>query len=488
MAKTIDQAGKQITVANVVFAGEQITIPENMRIKTAVEILLAREAYLEQTMAIKEEYNVFPPDGANALNQSIAKKYGWTQSVPTPSFWGDKPPQLIRVQTGVDSYVEVPWGRIVLPGVEGYMETGTCDVRGCMGFQIVATVKRKDEATIRVLFQMVREYLKEHSIYQGKALKIRFRNDDGDRLTLPEPEFLPGIMTRNDMIYSRHIEEAIEVSLFTPIERHLELEANGIPFKRGVLLGGPFGTGKTLAATVASGLCMKNNITFVYVPRADELADAVAFARQYENPGCMIFCEDIDRVLDGDRSVEMDDILNIVDGIDSKRGKIMTVLTTNAMEAINPAMIRPGRLDAVILVDFPDGEAVGRLLRHYAADTIDETTSLERIGEKLKGANPAVIEEVVKRAKLAQLAKTHIGKLVTQISEDALLVTADTMSVQLGLLNKKEAANDKPSFEAMVDSAVAKSMNGGGDDYREELAKTTAKRVISTLKASGVIG
>lgn len=487
MAKTIDEAGKQIKVAEVVFSGEQIMIPEHMRIKEAIKILTAREEYLEQGMQIKEDYNVFPPDGANALNRCIAKKYGWTQSVPTPSFWGDKPPQLIRVQTGVNSSVEVPWGRIVLPGVEGYIDTSHCDIRGCMGFRIVATVKRKDEATIRVLFEMVKDYLKEHSIYQGKAIKIRFRNDDGERLPLPEPEFLPGLMTRKDMIYSRHIEDAIEVSLFTPIERHDELERNGIPFKRGVLLGGPFGTGKTLAATVASRLCMDNNITFVYVPRADELADAVAFGQQYQKPGCVIFCEDIDRVMDGERSVEMDDILNIVDGIDSKRSKIMTVLTTNAMDAINPAMIRPGRLDAVILVDFPDAEAVGRLLRHYAGDTIEETTTLEEIGKKLNGANPAVIEEVVKRAKLAQLAKTPKGRLVEHISEASLLVTADTMSVQLGLLNKKPVVNDDPSLRQMLADAVGHAMNGGGEENREQVAMLTTKKVKGLLKEAGVL-
>lgn len=481
MAKTIDEAGKRIQVAQVEMAGEKIMIPEGMKIKAAIEILQAREAYLEQAMNIIEDFNVFPPDGANALNQCIAKKYGWTQSVPTPGFWGDKPPSLIRVQTGVNSFVEVPWGRITLPGVEGHLDTGTCDIRGCLGFKVVATVKRKDEATIRVLLESVREYLKANSIYQGKAVKIRFRDDDGDRIEMPEPEFLPGDLTRENMIYSRSIEAAIEVSLFTPIERHEELERNGIPFKRGVLLGGPFGTGKTLAATIASGLCMQNNITFVYVPRADEMSDAVAFAQQYQNPGCVVFCEDIDRVMEGDRSVEMDDILNIVDGIDSKRNRIMTVLTTNAMENINPAMIRPGRLDAVIEVTYPDDEAVARLLRHYAGDTIDADTTLFKIGELLQGANPAVIEEVVKRAKLAQLSVTPVGRLVEKITEEALIVTTDTMKVQLGLLNKKKDAATEPTFTELMAKAVASAMNGGGEEYRRELARDVAREIADRI-------
>ena len=39
----------------------------------------------------------------------------------------------------------------------------------------------------------------------------------------------------------------------------------------------------------------------------------------------------------------MDDVLNIIDGIDSKKANIITVLTTNDLEGINPAMLRPGR-------------------------------------------------------------------------------------------------------------------------------------------------
>jgi len=119
MANTIDEAGKKVKVSLVEFSGEKIMLPENMRIKEAIKILEAREAYLEQPMQISEEYNVFPPDGANALNACIAARYGWTQSVPTPGFWGDKPPQLIRVQTGISSFVEVPWGALSCPVWKG---------------------------------------------------------------------------------------------------------------------------------------------------------------------------------------------------------------------------------------------------------------------------------------------------------------------------------------------------------------------------------
>src|SRR3546814_9239016 len=164
-----------------------------------------------------------------------------------------------------------------------------------------------------------------------------------------------------------------------------------------------------MAATVASRLAVDAGVTYVYIPRADELPDAIEFAKQYQSPACVIFCEDVDRVTNGDRSVEMDDILNLLDGIDTKNNHIITVLTTNDLQSINPAMLRPGRLDAVIDVTPPDAQAVEKLLRLYGGDAIAADTNLEEAGRVLAGNIPAVIAEVGKRAKLAQLRLQPAG-------------------------------------------------------------------------------
>ena len=139
------------------------------------------------------------------------------------------------------------------------------------------------------------EKLRTESIYMGQAIKIRFRDNDGDLLEMPEPEFmnLQGI-SRDSLVYSDDVNQLIETNLFTPIERVEDCIANHMPVKRGVLLGGPYGTGKTMAATVAASIAVKTGVTYVYVPRSDELSDAIQFAKQYSDKACVIFCEDID--------------------------------------------------------------------------------------------------------------------------------------------------------------------------------------------------
>ena len=210
-------------------------------------------------------------------------------------------------------------------------------------FVLSATIKRRDEETIRGLFDELRVYLRNNSLYRGKAIKIRFKDDAGEPIELPEPEFMSvSDINPNGLLLTEELTASINANLFTPITRVEDCLANGIKVKRGVLLGGPYGTGKTLGATVAAHLAEKHGITYVYTPRADELSDAIAFAKQYQSPACVVFCEDIDRTVQGKRTVEMDDILNILDGIDTKTDHIITVLTTNHLENVNQAMLRPG--------------------------------------------------------------------------------------------------------------------------------------------------
>jgi transitional endoplasmic reticulum ATPase len=195
----------------------------------------------------------------------------------------------------------------------------------------------------------------------------------------------------------------------------------------------------------------------VYCPRADELADAVTFARQYQSPACVLFCEDIDRVTDGERDAEVDDILNIIDGIDSKSSHLIIVLTTNKLGSIEPAMLRPGRLDAVINVTPPDDHAVERLLRVYGGDAIRPDTDLAMASRALQGRIPAVIAEVINRAKLAQLRRQERGTKVSELSEDAIIEAANTMRAQLDLLDA-QSSKGKPQVPTL-DQALRSLVN-----------------------------
>jgi transitional endoplasmic reticulum ATPase len=298
---------------------------------------------------------------------------------------------------------------------------------------------------------------------------MRFRDNDGDMLAHPEPHFFNTHMfTREGLIFSRDVEAAIEANLFTPIERVLDLVANDVPVKRTVLLSGTYGTGKTLAASVAAALAEANGVTYVYCEKASELPDALEFARQYQSPAAVVFCEDIDRELEGERDAGVDHILNTIDGIDSKSHNIITVLTSNNIDAITAPMLRPGRLDCVIDVAPPDAEAVGRLLRVVGNGSLHPDVNLERVSEVLAGNIPAVITEVVKRAKLVQLSRQARGTKIEFLSEEALLSAAQAMQHQLDLLAEsieREAQQETPAVEAAFTQLVVDAIEQHRNNY-----------------------
>lgn len=460
--KTLSEQDMKVAVAGIQYFGDKMILPEGMTPNAALEMLKRRIAFEQEETIINRTYGVFPYDGAVSLDNVLREKYGWAEAVAIPGFFGDQPPVLQSIEVGPGEVRQVPWGRFVLPTIKkGFIQTSAeRQGNGMWFFKLSAKVLRKDEGQIKELFELVAKEIRRSSIYRGKAIKLRFRDSDGDSV-MPEPRFLDtSRIDERMLVFSEVTMRSIITNLYTPITRVQDCLRNGIPVKRGVLLGGTFGTGKTMAAAVASKLAVQSGVTYLYVPRADELKDAIEFAKQYQDPACVIFCEDIDRVTSGERSVQMDDILNIIDGIDSKNSNIIVVLTTNDLDSIHPAMLRPGRLDAVIPVTAPDAKAVEKLIRIYAGPSLTPDTDITAVGQELAGNIPAIISEVVKRAKLSELAMLAPGDMVTRLSAEALLDAARTMTAQMELLDKAINGEEPPmdKMEAVFESVVRKSL------------------------------
>lgn len=489
MAQSIEQAAKKTAtvVADVIRLGEKITIPDSMTIPEAIDSLKRALDYENKETSFSDTFDVFPWDGAVSLHRVLTAKYGFAEGVTIPGTWfrPDQPPEMRNIEVGYNKKELIPWGRLAVPGVDGYIQTGVAKQGGRLVFQLTALVKRRDEPIIREIFTDLRVECRNNSIYRGKAIKIRFKTDSGETEALPEPKFLNAMAVDESMlVFSDPIMNSVRTNLFTPIQRALDCIKNGISVKRGVMLGGLYGTGKTLAAAVASKLAVQSGVTYIYVPRADELKQAIEFAKQYQSPAAVVFCEDVDRVITGDRTVAMDDILNTIDGIDSKNSHILVVLTTNHLEQINPAMLRPGRLDAVIEVLPPDAKAVEKLVRNYCGSALAYDESLTEVGALLEGNIPAIIAEVVKRAKLAQLAIQEPGTVVDKITAQALKEAAYTMTRQIKLLNDMiDKGKEKPpaDVETALKGVVKMAMNGHMESF-----SNTQRRVKGIADNHGV--
>jgi transitional endoplasmic reticulum ATPase len=145
-----------------------------------------------------------------------------------------------------------------------------------------------------------------------------------------------------------------------------------------------------------------------------------------------VFAEDIDRVM-GTRDDKANDLINTIDGVISKTAQVMTVLTTNFVERLDRAMLRPGRLDAVISIRPPGPETVGRLIHHYAGRLLHPDADLTEVGVILAGQIPASIREAVERAKLGMISRGD-----TQVTAEDLKTSALTMVNHLAILAGKK--------------------------------------------------
>lgn len=422
----------------VQYAGTKIVLPNDpaeMTLDEAMDCLKRIKKQDETVVAVHEEVDTYPLDGAHALMQVLRQIYGWANAVPTPSFWGPQPPTMVNMEVGFGQNIQVIWGRFDVPGIDGYISTGATMKNGRYIFVINGEVKQKEKKVVKRIADAVREYVRSNSVYKGKAVRLR-TNPDGEFDAENAPVFMDlSKVNVEELVFSKDVEEQIRTNLFAPIMYTDMCRKHKIPLKRGVLLEGPYGTGKTLTAYVCAYLAQKHGWTFIYLDRVTALDEALVFARQYAP--AVVFAEDIDRTTAGERTTEVDDVLNNIDGIDSKGMDIITILTSNHADTINKAMLRPGRLDAIIHVAPPDMEAVRKLIRLYARDLVDANENLDEAATELAGQIPAVVREAVERSKLHAIHRA-VGR-----DEGLRLTGSDLAGAARGMRRHLELLQDK---------------------------------------------
>ncbi|GHJ87126.1 hypothetical protein NliqN6_3528 [Naganishia liquefaciens] len=176
----------------------------------------------------------------------------------------------------------------------------------------------------------------------------------------------------------RELREVIELPLMNP-----ELfERVGIKPPKGVLLYGPPGTGKTLLARAVAATLNTNFLKVVssaivdkYIGESARLVrEMFAYAKEHEP--CIIFMDEIDAIggrrfsegTSADREIQrtLMELLNQMDGFDSL-GRTKIIMATNRPDTLDPALLRPGRLDRKIEIPLPNEQARLEILKIHAA-------------------------------------------------------------------------------------------------------------------------
>ncbi|MBI3623000.1 CDC48 family AAA ATPase [Candidatus Pacearchaeota archaeon] len=243
----------------------------------------------------------------------------------------------------------------------------------------------------------------------------------------------------------QELKEAVE----WPLKFPEGFERLGIRPSRGILLYGPPGTGKTL---IAKAVAKESEANFIQVKGPSLLSMWVGkseegmrkvFERARQVAPCIIFFDEIDS-LAGRRGVDqgtkvtervLNQMLAEMDGLEDLKG-ILVIGATNRPDMLDPALLRPGRFDKILLVSAPNQEGRLKILEiHTKKMPLAKGVDLKEIAKMIEGFTGADIEAFVREAAMLALRESKDSKEVKKKHfEEALLkirpsVTKGTIEV-----------------------------------------------------------
>ncbi|WP_254048086.1 ATP-dependent zinc metalloprotease FtsH [Synechococcus sp. BDU 130192] len=221
-----------------------------------------------------------------------------------------------------------------------------------------------------------------------------------------------GIMFKDVAGVEEAKEELAEVVTF--LKEPNKFTAIGAKIPRGMLLIGPPGTGKTLLAKAIAG---EAGVPFFSISGSEFVEMFVGvgasrvrdlFRKAQENAPCLVFIDEIDAVgrqrgagIGGgndEREQTLNQLLTEMDGFEGNSG-IIVIAATNRPDVLDQALLRPGRFDRQVTVDYPD--RLGRLaiLEVHAQDKkVAEDVDLEAIARRTPGFSGADLANLLNEA------------------------------------------------------------------------------------------
>jgi cell division protease FtsH len=324
-----------------------------------------------------------------ALDRHI-KREGW--KVTDALGYRDPEPFYVDVSTDYDTRQNLLMRGQLLIEKDDARFVVTVDVmpRYHATIQVHGPEKQKDR--IEAFVDGVISIVKQENFYRGKKIefagRIHFLNVQGK--------------SWHSIILDRDIKREIKANTVEFLRRGKHWLGFGIPQKRGVLLAGEPGTGKTLIckALMAEADGITCITTSAYTLCADDYITDLYEMAEDLSP-CIVFIEDIDLIglnreeYHYQHGPALLSLLNVLDGVEEKH-EIVTVATTNNWEALDRAISqRPSRFDRVIRLSLPSLEERRELVSLLCQKIPVDVPTQDYISCKAEGCTPAQLQEIV---------------------------------------------------------------------------------------------
>jgi transitional endoplasmic reticulum ATPase len=302
---------------------------------------------------------------------------------------------------------------------------------GFVGADLAALVR---EAAMKALRRYLPDFDLDKPIPAGVLEKMRVhRADFKEALKEVEPSALREVRVEIPQVawddvgglheVKRQLAEAVEMPIKNPDAFH----RMGIRPPRGILLYGAPGTGKTL---LAKAVATESEANFISIKGPEVMSKWVGesekairqiFKKAKQVAPCVVFIDEIDAVTPrrgaamGDSGVSermVNQLLTSLDGLETMEG-VVTIGATNRPDMVDPALLRPGRFDRLILLPVPEEEARLEILNvHTRTMPVDTDVKLGKLAKDLVGYVGADIEALCREAAMNALRENRDAVLV----------------------------------------------------------------------------
>jgi hypothetical protein len=249
----------------------------------------------------------------------------------------------------------------------------------------------------------IRALMREHNVYRGKVLALRGGSEMMSRgISVAFPAVEP--VSREQIVLPEGVLDTIELHTVEFARVAETLREGGRHMRRGLLLHGLPGTGKTLSSGYLISRLEGRTVVILTGAALGLISEACAIARDLQP--AMVILEDVDLVAQERTMMGLGatsllfQLLNEMDGI-GEDADVIFVMTTNRADLLEPALAaRPGRVDQAVELPLPDATARERLIGLFATGLDLRLENPAAIVDATEGVAPAFLRELVRKAAL----------------------------------------------------------------------------------------
>jgi hypothetical protein len=285
----------------------------------------------------------------------------------------------------------------------------------------------------------IERLMREHDVLHGQVLAFGVSENRGNQMLtfLPRPK-----LSAADVVLPDGVLDAIERHVVSVADQSARLLAAGQHLKRGLLLHGPPGAGKTHTVRYLMGRLPETTVIVLTGAAMRFIGTAAALARRLQPS--LVVLEDVDLIAQDRSTTPMGNpllfsLLDAMDGI-GHDADVTFVLTTNRARELEHALTdRPGRIDLAVEIPKPDAEGRERLFRLYGKG-VGLIADLTQAVAETEGVTASFVKELLRRAVLVGISADPGGTDVV-VDDHALSTALREMNESPGALTRSLLGN-----------------------------------------------